>query len=132
MDDNSSKRIATLEAELAALRAEIETLSAMVGAARERIDLSMRGQQRCPACACRSILHANEVLDRGDGDSREKMALVKPSVWRSRTDGHFQVYVCTKCGLVEWYMDDVNDIPVDDKVVRIIEGQEPSAGGPYR
>ena len=132
MDDDTGKRIASLEAELATLRAEMETLTAMVGAARERIDLSMRGQLRCPACGCRRILHANEVLDRGDGNFREKMALIKPSVWRSKVYGQFQTYICTKCGLVEWYIGDVDEIKVDDKILRVVEGHEPSAGGPYR
>jgi len=130
--DGEKERFAALAGEVAELRAELESLRTQVRAARERIDLTMRGQTVCPACGCRKILHAREVLDRGDGDMRQKLALAKPSFWRSKVVGEFEVYLCTACGLVEWYAKDLHEVEVDGKVFRILEGNEPGSEGPYR
>jgi hypothetical protein len=124
--------VETLRRDLEQQRNEFEALRAQVHAARERIDLSMRGQTLCPACGCRKILFASKVLDRGDGDSREKMALAKPSFWRGKIVGQFEVCVCTACGLVEWYARDVHEVEIDGEDFRLVEGQEPGRGGPYR
>ena len=130
------RRLAAAEAELTRLRKEVEDLGALVGATHQRGDLSMRGQLRCPACGSRRLLHAREVLDRGDANNREKMALVKPSIWRNRVLGVFETFVCAQCGLVEWYVQDLDQL-LDklgslQKVLRLIENQEPESNGPYR
>lgn len=127
-----NERLAALAAEVATLRESLESLQAQVAAARDRIDLTMRGQTRCPACGCRRIMHAREVLDRGDGDMRQKLALAKPSAWRSKVVGEFEVYLCTACGLVEWYAKDVHEVEVDGDVYRILEGGGLDGDGPYR
>jgi len=131
-EGKTDAKLNQLTAEVESLRKELETLRAQVLAARERIDLSMRGQTRCPACGCRKILFASKVLDRGDGDAREKMALAKPSFWRGKIVGQFEVCVCTACGLVEWYAKDVHEVEIDGTDFRIVEGQEPGRDGPYR
>jgi len=125
-------KLEEMAAEVASLRKAVETLRAQVGAARDRIDLSMRGQTRCPACGCWRILHARQILDRGDGDQRQKLALVKPSFWRSKVVGEFEAYLCTECGLVEWYAKDLHEVEVDGEIFRILEGNEPGVQGPYR
>ena len=131
-EGKTDAKLNQLTAEVESLRKELETLRAQVLAARERIDLSMRGQARCPACGCSKILFASKVLDRGDGDAREKMALAKPSFWRGKIVGQFEVCVCTACGLVEWYAKDVHEVEIDGTDFRIVEGQEPGRDGPYR
>ncbi len=134
--NETARRLAEAEAELARLRKEVDELGALVGAAHQRGDLSMRGQRRCPACGNRRLLHAREVLDRGDANYREKMALVKPSIWRNRVLGVFETFVCAQCGLVEWYVRDVDELVEQlgslKKVIRLIEDEEPDPSGPYR
>ncbi len=130
--ETDDDRVEVLAAEVARLRESMKTLQAQVAAARDRIDLTMRGQTRCPACGCRRIMHAREVLDRGDGDMRQKLALAKPSYWRAKVVGEFEVYLCTACGLVEWYAKDLHEVKVDGKIFRIIEGEESGQNGPYR
>lgn len=130
--DDQKERIEALQAELSKLRKSLDSLQAQVASARDRIDLTMRGQTRCPACGCRRIMHAREVLDRGDGDMRQKLALAKPSFWRSKVVGEFEVYLCTDCGLVEWYAKDLHEVEIDGKVFRILEGEAPGRDGPYR
>jgi DNA-directed RNA polymerase subunit RPC12/RpoP len=136
MADDTAARLAAAEAELDRLRRQVDELSAQLGAGRQHEDRSMRGRLRCSACGHRRLLHASEVLDRGDADSREKMALVKPSVWRSRVLGQFEVYLCAHCGLVEWYVKDVAQLVAQlaslRGVVRLIDSPAPDADGPYR
>lgn len=91
------------------LKRAVEDLRAQLTAAQNRTDLTMRGQRRCPACGGREIYHTDTVLDR-DNSGRTKMALLQPSVWRSRGAGEFEAYVCAACGKVEWYVKDPADL----------------------
>jgi DNA-directed RNA polymerase subunit RPC12/RpoP len=127
-----TERLQIAEAALERLAREVDDLRREIRWARGQIDLSMKGQTRCPACGGRKILHATEVLDRGDGDFRQKMALAKPSIWRSRVVGQFQVYICAACGLVEWYAPNLEGLEVDGKVFQMLDGGADPQGGPYR
>ncbi len=86
------------------------------------IDRSMRGRVECPACGCRKILHASRILDRAESFSRPKMALVQPSRWWSAGKGHFEAWVCLGCGLVEWYVQDLDTVPVDGEKLNVYGG----------
>ncbi len=132
MESENQKRIAELEGAIAKLGAEQERLRAEVSAARDRIKLSMRGQTRCPACGCNSIIHATEILDRGDGNQRYPLALAKPSAWRGRTVGELEAYICTDCGLVEWYVKDPAEVEIDGDKFRLLTGKIPTKDTPYR
>lgn len=120
--------VAALRAELAAARAELAELKREVLGARERVELTMKAQLRCPGCGCRKILHATEILDRAD--MREKLSLAQPSIWSSRRVGVFEAFVCTRCGLVEWYVKDLAGLEVDGKKFQLLDGGEEAA--PYR
>ena len=97
--------------------------------AKGRLDLTMRGQLRCPACGCRVIVRSPQVLDR-DNSGRTKLALVQPSVWSRRGLGELTVYICSKCGLVEWYVKEPQELLKDDEHFEVFEG--PDDTGPYR
>jgi hypothetical protein len=127
-----------IEAELAALREtvqslreQLETLSHAVAAARGRVKLTMRSQTRCPGCAGIDLLHATEILDGGEASGRNPMSVAKKGVFRDRPIGRFEAYVCTGCGLVEWYCD-TTDVEPDGENVRAVRGANTSGTGPYQ
>ncbi len=91
----------------------------------------MRSQARCTTCGCTTLLHATEILDRGESNTRNKMSLTKKGLLFGKPIGVFQAYVCTKCGLVEWYAD-VNGVEPDGKRLHLLEGANPKTDGPYR
>jgi DNA-directed RNA polymerase subunit RPC12/RpoP len=125
MDDEGRllARLAALEAEVAALRREI-------GAARgERATMAEDG--RCPACGCRRLLHAVEIPD-AFGGGQEPLALSRPSAWTTARVGYLQAYVCSRCRLVEWRVDSLDGLDADGSRIRVIDGDDPAAGSPYR
>jgi len=71
-DEELVRELAMLRAEVAELRAQLET-------ARLHQAPTMRARLRCPACGSARLAHATHVLDRGDGDTRKPMALNQPS-----------------------------------------------------
>lgn len=128
---DTSEEIARLRAELAAVREEVASLHGELRAARTHIDLTMRGQLRCRACQCRRIAHAPKVLDRGDGDFRKAMALYQASWWGNKTNGQLEAYVCTRCGLVEWWVTDPSSLQPHEEYLFILDG-DAGPGDPYR
>jgi hypothetical protein len=130
--------MADREAELAALRQDVESLRALVAAldselrgATGRADFTMRNHQRCRSCGNRKIAHALSVLDRGDSNTRESLALNRPSWWSSKTQGELEAFVCMKCGLVEWWVKDPESLRPHEDYLTILEG-ESDPNGPYR
>jgi len=118
------EQLAELESQLGQAQKTLESLRSEIVDAKGGVNLTMRGQVRCPACGGREILHATKVLDRGESNMRYALALVKPSMWRGKTYGQFQVYICSACGLTEWYVDHPREVPVDGKTIRHFEGDE--------
>lgn len=130
MEDKSE--IEALRTEVARLRDELASLHRDVHRARTHIDLTMRGQLRCRACNCRRIAHAPRVLDRGDDGTRKEMALYQPSWWSDKTQGHLEAYVCTRCGLVEWWVTDPSALEPHEKYLIILDGEVTGPKDPYR
>lgn len=124
--------IAALRADVAALRGLVSALDTELRRAQQHVDLTMRGQLRCRACSCRRIAHALQVLDRGDGDTRKPMSLYQPSWWSSKTQGKLEAYVCTGCGLVEWWVGDPGALEPHEDYLRIIDGEAQGGKDPYR
>jgi hypothetical protein len=124
-------RLAAAESTIAELRRELTELRAQLTDVRGRMHLTMRGQSRCPGCGGRALLHATQVLDRGESNSRMPMAIVRPKWWSGKVVGQFEIYACIACGLVEWYAGDLDKIEVDGKVFRRIE-EHVDPGGPFR
>jgi hypothetical protein len=120
-----------LHAELAALRTLVESLQAQLETARTHKAPTMRARTRCPACSATRIAHAAHVLDRGDGDARKPMAISQPSWWSDKLVGELETFVCTSCGLVEWYAKDPGGLREVKGQVTILDGNAPETG-PYR
>ncbi len=134
MSDSNTAAAAALDEmrqEIAELRQVVSKLRAELRGARKRIDLTMRGQLRCPACGCTKIAHALSVLDRGESDSRAAMSLYKPSWWSRKAVGQLETYACTDCGLLEWYVQEPSGLKEHDMYMRILENDQDPAG-PYR
>lgn len=130
-ESNTNPRIEQLQVHVQTLQKQVDTLRAELRGARQRIDLTMRGQLRCPACGCTKIAHALSILDRGESDSRATMSLYRPKWWSGKAVGELEAYACTKCGLLEWYVQTPEKLVEHEKYLRILESdQKPQ--GPYR
>ncbi|MDX2093014.1 MAG: hypothetical protein SFX73_34545 [Kofleriaceae bacterium] len=124
--------VSALRAELAEMRQALEVLQKELLRAQQHVDVTMRNQLRCRACGCRKIAHALKVLDRAEGDTREKLALNRPSWWSSKVQGVFEVYVCTKCGLAEWWVQDAGALQPIEGHLEFLDGDGDPAASPYR
>lgn len=124
-----SDRIEMLEREIEALRARVD---ALVGGAQGRC--SLRLHARCPVCDNRSVLRIERIADRGDGLTIAALApLVEQGLWSNKPIGQFVIYVCRQCGLAEWYVAEVGDIPLEHPSVELTTGEAPAPGsGPFR
>lgn len=130
MADEGTKELAALRAELASLRERVEGLDRELRRAHGHVDLTMRGQVRCRACGCRRIANVPSVLDRDEGGD-EHLALFKPKWWSSKAAGEMEVYVCTKCGAVEWWVKDPGSLEPHEEFLQILDGETPDQG-PFR
>jgi hypothetical protein len=130
--DNDPEQVNRLMDEIEQLRREVDHLRADLRDARGRIGLTMKGQSRCPACGCRRLIFAPNVLDRSDS-GRQKLAVAQPSVWRTRGVGEFEVFICSGCGLTEWYVKRPEELEEEEEeLFRVIEGPKSGDSGPYR
>jgi hypothetical protein len=121
----------TLLREIAELRAEIAGLRAQLESSRLHRAPTMRARLRCPACESARLAHAMQVLDRGDGDGAKPMALNQPSWWSGKLVGELEAFACTSCGLVEWYVKDPGGLREVKGQIQILDGEAPESG-PYR
>ena len=123
--------LAALNAELASLRVQVEGLTRDLRTAQGHVDLTMRGRGQCRVCGCKRIAHALKILDSSEGGQRLEMALFQPSIWRSKTHGKLEAYICTACGIVEWYVKDPGTLEEHEDHLRILDGTVPDPG-PFR
>jgi hypothetical protein len=126
------------DARLAALEQRIEELERTQAQLQQRLaddphpsGDTMRKRLVCPACGGRKFVHAVEILDRGDG-GRYSMAVLQPSVWRSKGLGEFEVFICLACGLAEWYVREPEELEDAGEHLRVVDGSLPGGGGPFR
>ena len=131
MSDQNQINTAMLQ-ELQELRDQVRVLREELLAANQRVDFTMRGHLRCPGCGCRRIAHAMSVMDRGHGNAPRNLALYRPRGWFQSDVGELEAYVCTQCGLVEWYAKDPDKLSDDTDHMRILDGAVPDDNGPYR
>jgi hypothetical protein len=131
MADLRDAELASLRQDLESLRATVAALEADLRGATGRLDFTMRNHQRCRSCGGRKIAHALSVLDRGDGNTRESLALNRPSWWSSKTQGELEAFVCANCGLVEWWVKDPSTLQPHEDYLAILDG-ESDPNGPYR
>jgi hypothetical protein len=131
MADSRDAEIAALRQAVEDLRIQVTNLDSELRGAQSRVDFTMRNHQRCRACGTRKIAHALSVLDRGEGDARQSLALNRPSWWSSKTQGELEAFVCMGCGLVEWWVKEPDSLKQHEDYLAIIDG-EPDPSGPYR
>src|SRR5688572_33355752 len=113
MADAIHEQLAAMSARVAELEEQVGSLRAQLSAAREGLDLTMRGQGRCRACGGTSILHALTVLDRTSHGMPAPMAVALKGTWVPKPVGTFEIYLCVGCGFTEWYVRDPDTIEVD-------------------
>jgi len=127
----NSDEILALREELSALRENVANLDRELRGARTHIDLTMRGQLRCRACNCRRIAHAPHVLDRSKVD--HNMSLYRTSGFFSYDNyGELEAYICTRCGLVEWWVIDPSTLVPHEDNLLILDGEVSGPKDPYR
>jgi hypothetical protein len=130
MEDKSE--IEALRREVTQLRDELTALQRDVHRARTHIDLTMRGQLRCRACNCRRIAHAPHILDRSESFDHV-LALYRTHRFLSSNDhGTFEAYVCTRCGLVEWWITNPSSLQPHEDHLEILDGDVEGPKDPYR
>ena len=127
-----SDEVEELRAEVAALREAVTTLMSELRSARSHIDLTMRGQMRCRACNCRRIAHAPQVLDRSRNFDHQLALYRKQGFLSSESFGVFEAYICTRCGLVEWWVTDPSSLQPHENHLSIIDGDVSGPKDPYR
>jgi hypothetical protein len=123
-EDRTLARIEALEAQIAELRSALHA-----GPDRRA---SMADDGRCPACGCKRLLHATEVP--ADAQGRGKLALTRAGAfgWSPHRPGPFELWVCTRCRLVEWHVESLDDVDADGQLIELIDGEDGASGGPYR
>jgi hypothetical protein len=89
-------RLLEIETQLESLKRENDEL-------KRRLSLSMREDHICPRCEHPEVAHASSILDRSES-GREELAVIQPSIWSSKSEGKFEIFVCRSCGFVEWYV----------------------------
>ncbi len=63
------------------------------------------------------------------------MALHKDkSIWRLREHvlGEMEAFICRSCGLMEWYVKDAAQIPLEETEMQLLDGKQEGEEGPYR
>jgi len=116
-------RLAALEKEVTLLRAEVDALRA--GRAP-----TLRSSGRCPACGGDRAVHVPKVMEEAYG-APKPLALTGKTRWSGRDPiGAFEVYACTACGFVEWYVSSFERVEVDGKTILDASANDPPEGGP--
>ena len=130
---DSDPRIDALEAEVAELREVVERLQGEIRTHSRlpRARQSMRTLLECPHCEGRRLYHVKEVLDRGDGNSKQPFSVTTKGFWATKPIGRFNCWVCAQCGFAEWYIQDPRSLDTDVDNVEIHEVDDEERG-PYR
>lgn len=132
MGEKTDEALELLRAEVASLREQVTSLATDLRMARSHIDLTMRGQLRCRACNCRRIAHAPKVLDRSRSFDHA-LSLYRTSGFLSNEDyGQLEAYICTRCGLVEWWVTNPATLQAHPDHLHIIDGDVSGPKDPYR
>lgn len=121
-DEDLRGALRTVKAGLEEARRSLDHLQIITAHDAVEPDRSMRGRVRCPSCGCGKLLVAAEVLDRAEAFVREAMALHQPSRWSMSGAGKLQAWICTECGLMEWYVATLTDVTVDGQKRRHVLG----------
>jgi predicted nucleic-acid-binding Zn-ribbon protein len=108
----------------------------------------MRANHRCPKCNCQKLFVVEKVMQRNEESVNGTHALTPMAVWLPTGErgllgeksarleaGTFEIWICSACGLTEWYAKDANEMLAyfarfHDGGVRVVDGEAGKA--PYR
>jgi hypothetical protein len=90
-------------------------------------------QGTCHMCGHNEIIQAAPIASQGL--QANVLAVTHTQAWGGRQPrkplGVMNIFVCRRCGFVQWFAFEPDKIPVGDEyATRLIRGSEPS--GPYR
>jgi hypothetical protein len=125
MSSDLEARVARLEEQLAAVRAELAQTRWGVGTA--------RALGRCGSCGGTAIVRQSRLrTPDGLGGANELALVFRSSTWSgTKPVGPFEAYACTSCGLTEWYVRTFENIDPDKDGLERVSPQAPSRA-PYR
>lgn len=134
---HADDRIAALERSVAALATQLTEVQQQLAHARIGGFRSIRDSRRCPACGSGALLHVRraKVISYGRGGTVDfSIAHEHSAIWgTTKPKGGLECFACRTCGLAEWHVLDLEDIPIDGENIVAIE-PEPDApsSGPFR
>jgi len=132
MGEKTDEALELLRAEVASLREQVASLSTDLRTARSHIDLTMRGQVRCRACNCRRIAHAPSMLDRSQQGNYALSIYRITGFFTDEDHGQLEAYICTRCGLVEWWVTNPAALQPYKDHLYILDGDVSGPKDPYR
>jgi predicted nucleic-acid-binding Zn-ribbon protein len=94
----------------------------------------MREQHQCPKCTAKRILRVAQIEDKAPGEGavlavRSRIRDGEDGLGEWVNIGVFEAIVCARCGFTELYIRSPEKIPVDGRIVSVLEASD---RGPYR
>ena len=74
----------------------------------------MKASKTCPKCECTDIFYSATIMDRGEGNASLPLAIGRSGPIHAWVYGQFEVYVCKRCGLSEFYVHDPEQLTVPE------------------
>ena len=68
--------------------------------------MSLKKDTACPHCEGRVVAHIKTMKY----DKRDPLPVVVDDDWMGHPIGHFEAFICKKCGFTEWYARDVEEL----------------------
>lgn len=86
----------------------------------------------CPLCRHNEIIESI-AADFGEQNTEKAQAVTYDPRWLlpgrnpEYPHGQLKLYVCRRCGFVQWFADDPDSIPIDEEhKTRLIKGRDPA------
>ena len=70
----------------------------------------MKASGKCPKCSNTALYYSPQIMDRGDGNEANPLAIGRTDAIHARIYGQFEVYACRSCGLAELYVLEANKL----------------------
>jgi hypothetical protein len=95
--------------------------------------MTLKRDQRCPACSGSLILRIDAMQQGGDIFSPLPFRVAFHGPLDTHGVGSFETFICKGCGFTEWYAHGFERLKSDpDEGIQIIDARAPSAGMPFR
>jgi predicted nucleic-acid-binding Zn-ribbon protein len=75
----------------------------------------MKDTSICPKCECKEIITDAKAIDRGHGNSHYDLSVAtfehpEALLFKGIRESTISAYVCSRCGYVEFYADDLKKL----------------------